>query len=173
VIFSLFQLYHSRRLSSVHEEVADIIKATCAGTAVLLVGAFIFNIRLVTPVFLLFFWASTTLGAMVSRLVLRTMLRQVRSRGRNLRNVIIVGTNNRALAFAKQIESRPDLGYLLKGFVDDAAMSKAIGTAHLDGETTQTGTDASESLSTFQSRLGSDHANILILKRYHPKKRRF
>ena len=128
IIFSFFELYHSRRLSSVHEEVADIIKATCAGAVVLLVGAFVFNIKLLTPVFLLFFWASTTLGAMVSRLVLRVLLRQLRSRGRNLRNVIIVGTNNRALAFAKKIESKPDLGYLLRGFVDDAVMSEEIGT---------------------------------------------
>ena len=60
--------------------------------------------------------------------MLRSLLRQIRSRGRNLRNVIIVGTNNRALAFAKRIESRPDLGYLLKGFVDDVVMSKEIGT---------------------------------------------
>ena len=128
MIFSFFELYHSRRLSSVHEEVTDIIKATCAGVVLLLVGAFIFNIKLVTPVFLLFFWASTTLSAIVSRLVLRSLLRQLRNRGRNLRNVIIVGTNGRALAFAKRIESRPDLGYLLKGFVDDAIMSKEIGT---------------------------------------------
>jgi FlaA1/EpsC-like NDP-sugar epimerase len=128
MILSFFELYHSRRLASVHQEVVDITKATCAGAVVLLVGAFIFNIRLVTPVFLLFFWASTTLGAIVSRLVLRSLLRQIRTRGRNLRNVIIVGTNNRALAFAKQIESRPDLGYLLKGFVDDAVMSKEIDT---------------------------------------------
>ena len=60
--------------------------------------------------------------------MLRSLLRQLRSRGRNLRNVIIVGTNNRALAFAKKIESKPDLGYLFKGFVDDAVMSEEIGT---------------------------------------------
>jgi FlaA1/EpsC-like NDP-sugar epimerase len=65
---------------------------------------------------------------MVSRLVLRSLLRQLRSRGRNLRNVIIVGTNNRALAFAKKIESKPDLGYLLRGFVDDVVMNEEIGT---------------------------------------------
>ena len=43
MIFSFFELYHSRRLSSVHEEVADIIKATCAGAVVLLVGCIHFQ----------------------------------------------------------------------------------------------------------------------------------
>ncbi len=128
VVFSLFGLYHSRRLSSIREEVADVIKATAAGAAVLFVGVSVFHIQLFTPVFLAFFWASTTLGTVVSRVTLRSMLRQLRSRGRNLRNVIIVGTNSRALAFAKKIESKPDLGYVLKGFVDDEVRSREIGT---------------------------------------------
>jgi exopolysaccharide biosynthesis polyprenyl glycosylphosphotransferase len=128
MIFSFFKLYQSRRLSSVHEEVADIIKATAAGAAVLLLGALVFNIRLVTPTFLASFWASTTSCLMLSRLALRFLLRQIRSRGRNLRNVIIAGTNSRALAFAKKIESSTDLGYMLKGFVDDEVKNKEIGT---------------------------------------------
>ena len=57
IIFSLFELYHSKRLSSAHREAIDVAKATTAGAAVLLVGALVFNIRLVTPVFLVFFWA--------------------------------------------------------------------------------------------------------------------
>ena len=126
--FSFFKLYHSRRLSSVYEEIADIVKATTVGTATLFLNASIFDIMVVTPAFLLFFWTSTTLGTMVSRVAPRSMLGQLRSRGRNLRNVIIVGTNNRALAFAKEIESKPDLGLLLKGFIDDEVRSAEIGT---------------------------------------------
>ena len=126
-IFSYFELYHSRRLSSIHEEVSDVSKATAAGAAVLLAGSFIFHIRLVTPLFGLFFWSSTTLGVVVSRIVLRYILRKVRSRGRNLRNLIIVGTNSRALAFARKVELRRDMGYKLEGFVDDTVMTEEIG----------------------------------------------
>ena len=81
VIFSLFELDHSRRLSSVHDEIVDVAKATCAATVILLAGAFICNIRLVTLAFLAFFWASAATSTMVSRLTLRYLLRHVRSRG--------------------------------------------------------------------------------------------
>ena len=128
MIFSFFKLYHSRRLSSVHEEVSDIIKATTTGTAILFFDASIFNIMVITPAFLLFFWMSTTLSTTVGRLVLRSLLGQIRSRGHNLRNVIIIGTNSRAVAFAKEIESKPDLGLLVKGFIDDEVRSAEIAT---------------------------------------------
>ncbi len=127
-IFSFFGLYHSHRLSSVHQETIDITRATFAGSVLLLVGSFVFNVRLATPDFLAFFWASTTLGAIISRMAIRSAVTQLRRRGRNLRNMLIVGANNRALAYAKKIESRPELGYVLKGFVDDTAVSNEIGT---------------------------------------------
>ena len=51
--------------------------------------------------------------------MLRNFLSSVRRRGRNLRNLLIVGTNARAFAFARQIEARPELGYQLMGFADN------------------------------------------------------
>ena len=39
--------------------------------------------------------------------------------GRNLRNLLIVGTNPRAVRFARKIEAKPELGYRIIGFVDD------------------------------------------------------
>jgi exopolysaccharide biosynthesis polyprenyl glycosylphosphotransferase len=38
--------------------------------------------------------------------------------GRNLKNLVIVGTGKRALKYAKDILTKPKLGYLLTGFVD-------------------------------------------------------
>jgi exopolysaccharide biosynthesis polyprenyl glycosylphosphotransferase len=118
ITFSLFQVYHSHRLSSIYQEARDITKATSAGTAILLIGAYLFNIQLVTTSFILFFWAAATASTIISRLLLRSILRQLRIHGRNLRNVIIVGTNSRALGYAKTLQSRPDLGFMVKGFVD-------------------------------------------------------
>jgi exopolysaccharide biosynthesis polyprenyl glycosylphosphotransferase len=124
ITFSLFQLYRSHRLSSIYQEALDITKATFAGTAILLVGAYLFNIRLVTTGFIVFFWGVATTSTIISRLLLRTILRQLRLHGRNLRNVIIVGANSRALGYAKILQSRPDLGYTVKGFVDNEDRSE-------------------------------------------------
>ena len=50
---------------------------------------------------------------------MREFLALVRRRGRNLRRVLIVGTNQRAEEFARTIEERPELGYQLIGFADE------------------------------------------------------
>jgi exopolysaccharide biosynthesis polyprenyl glycosylphosphotransferase len=50
---------------------------------------------------------------------MREFLAWVRMHGRNLRNVLIVGTNARAKEFARTIDGRPELGYQLIGFADE------------------------------------------------------
>jgi exopolysaccharide biosynthesis polyprenyl glycosylphosphotransferase len=118
LIFSLSGLYVSRRLSNRRGEVVDVIKATSLGTFVILLGAIPFHIKLVTAVFLAVFWMVSTCTIVVGRLLLRVILAAVRKRGRNLRNIVIVGTNGRALAFARRLISLPELGYRIAGFVD-------------------------------------------------------
>jgi exopolysaccharide biosynthesis polyprenyl glycosylphosphotransferase len=116
--FSLSGLYVSRRLSNRRGEVVDVIKATSLGTFVILLGAIVFHIKLVTAVFLAVFWLVSTCMTVVSRLLLRIILAGVRKRGRNLREMVIVGTNGRALEFARRLRSLPELGYRIAGFVD-------------------------------------------------------
>jgi exopolysaccharide biosynthesis polyprenyl glycosylphosphotransferase len=50
---------------------------------------------------------------------MRKFLRWMRTHGRNSRQVLIVGTNPRAVEFAHAIEGKPELGYHLIGFVDE------------------------------------------------------
>jgi exopolysaccharide biosynthesis polyprenyl glycosylphosphotransferase len=53
------------------------------------------------------------------RLSIRLALRHMRRKGRNVRHLLIVGTNARAVQLARRIESLPELGYSIMGFVDD------------------------------------------------------
>jgi exopolysaccharide biosynthesis polyprenyl glycosylphosphotransferase len=118
LIFTLSGLYVSRRLSNRRGEIVDVIKATSLGTFVILLGAIVFHITLVTAVFLALFWLVSTCTTVISRLLLRVSLAAVRKRGRNLRDIVIVGTNSRALEFARRLSSLPELGYRIAGFVD-------------------------------------------------------
>jgi exopolysaccharide biosynthesis polyprenyl glycosylphosphotransferase len=117
--FSSVGLYHSRRFSTKGSEIADILKATALGSLALgLAGKTLglFQSSLFIP--MVFFAASS--GLMISsRLILRAVLAKLRLRGRNLRFLLVVGTNERAIRFARNIEARPDLGYRIIGFVDD------------------------------------------------------
>jgi exopolysaccharide biosynthesis polyprenyl glycosylphosphotransferase len=117
-IFSAFELYASRRLSVKRQEVYDVIKATTLGTVVIFAAAKILHISLATLPSLVIFWLLVTGTTVVSRILLRFVLAYIRRHGRNLRDVLIVGTNERALEFAAKAQRRPDLGYRIIGFVD-------------------------------------------------------
>lgn len=65
------------------------------------------------------FWAFAVGGMVVSRICARLVTRYLRSRGRNLRNLLIVGSNSRAVALANSLLADKNFGYELIGFVDD------------------------------------------------------
>ena len=117
-LFSVFGLYASRRLSSHATEIADIAKATLLGTFCLWGASLLFHIRMASPLFLWVFLAFSSLMLICSRLMLRALLARARVQGRNLRHMLIVGTNARAVEFADKIQARPELGYRVIGFAD-------------------------------------------------------
>ncbi len=117
-IFSMFGLYSSRRFSPIKKEIKDIVKASSLGTFAIYILSLSFHMIMVTPVFLISFWAGSNVMTILTRLVMRYALKWIRYLGRNLRYLLIVGTNSRSLKFARKIESRPELGYVISGFVD-------------------------------------------------------
>ncbi|HVO81122.1 MAG TPA: sugar transferase [Terriglobales bacterium] len=119
VIFSAVGLYESKRLSSRRRyEMIDLFKATTLGTAFLAVMALIFQIALVNSNFVIVFWVACVVPGLASRLLLRYVLARLRTHHRNLRCMLVVGTNPRAVAFARRVESKPELGYRIVGFAD-------------------------------------------------------
>ena len=64
------------------------------------------------------FWLWSTAILLGSRLFIYNLLGKIRKRGRNLRHMLILGTNTRAREFASRIRSKPELGYRVVGFVD-------------------------------------------------------
>jgi exopolysaccharide biosynthesis polyprenyl glycosylphosphotransferase len=118
-VFSWLGLYRSRRLSSRGSEALDVVKATLVGSIALFNAAILFDIGLVAPRFLVLFWGIVTVATVSERQLLRSVLQQVRVRGRNLRNVLIAGTNERARGFARKLQEIPSPGYRILGYVDD------------------------------------------------------
>jgi exopolysaccharide biosynthesis polyprenyl glycosylphosphotransferase len=119
LIFASCGLYESRRLHSQQSDVLDALKATSFCTLFMGAATIVFHIRMVDVAFLTVFWGASSAVVISSRLVLRYFLHHVRRQGYNLRQILIIGTNPRAVEFAKKVESRPELGYRLIGFADE------------------------------------------------------
>jgi len=119
LIFATLGMYGSKRLTSRRAEAFDTIKATSLSALVLGLASVVLRFRVVTPGFVLIFWGVSTCLAVSLRLAIRTYLRSLRVRGHNLRNMLIVGSNRRAIEFAKTVQSKPELGCRIIGFADN------------------------------------------------------
>ncbi len=112
-------LYASKRLCTRSEEIYDIAKAVSLGTCALFAIALLFDTGMNSAVFLGLFWAASCALMIFSRLVLKLVLKRLRISGRNLRYVLLVGANLRALRLAGMLETSAGLGYRILGFADD------------------------------------------------------
>lgn len=119
LVFAVMGLYSSKRHASRKVEAFDVVKATTICALILASFAFVIGFRMVDAEFIGIFWAASTLTISAFRLAVRTLLRRIRARGGNSRNLLIVGTNSRALQFARSIPHHPEWGSQVTGFADD------------------------------------------------------
>lgn len=121
-IFGYFGLYRQRYMSFMKfrtYEFVDLVKATSFGTLLIIGATFLAGVDQVGAEAIIIFWVTITIGTFLVRELLISILRQMRLHGRNLRHLLIVGTNKRAQEFADKISRSKELGYSLKGFVDE------------------------------------------------------
>ncbi len=119
IIFETCGLYRSRRISPLLGLWWDVLKATTMGTLVLPAMAMILDLEAVNRTFIATFFTTAFLSTGLARTWIRFALGEARRQGRNLRNLVIVGCGPRGARVGNDIRQRPDLGYLLLGYVDD------------------------------------------------------
>jgi exopolysaccharide biosynthesis polyprenyl glycosylphosphotransferase len=119
ISFLSFGLYNSRRLSGRSNDARDTAKACSVGVLIIGSIAVTANVRMISARFLVAFWVISITASILHRVVLRSTLARIRVHGRNLRNLLIVGTSDRAIQFASSLQESPELGYRILGFVDD------------------------------------------------------
>ncbi len=119
ILFSVVGLYGSKRLTSRWDEMWDIARASTLGTGVIAAFGLLFRIWVVNRTFLLLFWVLSTVLVIASRTIIRGSLAYLRRHGKNMRNMLVIGTNPRALELVDRIQHKPELGYRILGFADE------------------------------------------------------
>ena len=127
LIFQFFDLYGTRRFGSRLQECLDVVKAVSLGACVLTGLMSVFNVHISSGLFVFPFWVSNTVLTIAARMTMRFTLILTRNRGRNLRHMVVIGTNQRVKDFATKIRERKDLGYNLLGFVDNENIENSSG----------------------------------------------
>ena len=121
LIFGSQGLYRSRRIGLIRVEGWEVTKAVVLGTLFLAAFALLFRMSAIGRTFLVTFFAVVLPATVLMRSGLRFVLGGIRQKGRNLRNAVIVGCGPRGARIGRELRNRPDLGYLLLGYIDDIA----------------------------------------------------
>ena len=119
IFFVCLQFYGSYRFRSIYKEAFNLLVAN--GLGILALGSFLYLVKWgdFARLQLAFLFAFSMLLLLAKRVVLRAMLRYVRTHGHNTRSVLVVGSGELARRYHDEIVSRPWLGYNYLGYVAD------------------------------------------------------
>lgn len=114
-------IYGSARMRKLSWEALRIAQAI--GLAVLMIGALTFFYRAysLSRGAMAYFIVLSVLGLSSFRACLRLFLRYLRTKGMNLRFILIVGASPSGKELARNIERHAHLGLVVRGFLDDEA----------------------------------------------------
>lgn len=118
-IFLTFDLYKLKLHFGLWGEAKSLIKATLTATAILGMVSFLFQIEIVTVLFLAVFWAVSCSLLILNRWVIRSLLNKIRMAKGDFYNLLIIGTNERARHFSEKNDRLKQYGFRIIGFVDE------------------------------------------------------
>lgn len=124
LIYNYFQLYESYRTKRLMLEISRVIKANMLGIILIVVLSFLFKEVNISRLVILIFGIFNTFLMMLSRILIRKTLRIMRSKGYNIKRMLIVGYNDLAIQFVKKITANKNLGYEVVGFLSDKLASE-------------------------------------------------
>jgi exopolysaccharide biosynthesis polyprenyl glycosylphosphotransferase len=111
--------YSNRRITGFVDESIIVLKATILMGAAMLVMAFLTRPFYFSRQVLITVIPFALILLVIQRLVARLINRYLWKRGINTRKLLIIGATNSARRVMDKIVERPDLGYILVGYVDD------------------------------------------------------
>lgn len=119
VLYGMCNLYSSKRISGRMHEFYNIIKANTIGLVIF--GAVLFSVKqLHFSRFMIFgfYILNITLNTLVRNLI-RYVLHFFRSRGYNVKYILLVGYSRAAEQYIDRIGANPQWGYVVRGILDD------------------------------------------------------
>jgi len=141
----LDKLYISWRGLSIYKELKKTISHWFVSAAILFLSVNFLAPQYLNPEGLQFYWfVSVLVSLCVYRVVLRLILRALRSQGINTRSVVIAGAGTLGQQLANNIIANSSFGLVFGGYYDDAAPKEKLVAAQTIGNLEQLVADCKE-----------------------------
>jgi Undecaprenyl-phosphate glucose phosphotransferase len=134
VVSKAFGLYRPKRISSRISEVFDITKACIVSVLILISLTFFVRQYEFSRLMFIYFTIIDIVLLSFSRAIFREILRFLRRRGYNQRFALIVGSGVSASGIIERIDSSPELGIKIEGYIsadDDSRRDKLSGVSNI------------------------------------------
>lgn len=119
LIYAFFGLYTPKRYQRGSKELVNLLKANLLGLGI---SAFIITVFQIQnfprSLYLLFYMFNFVFG-LISRYVIRKVLKDSRKKGRNIKHTVFVGFSTSAAAYIDRIKANPHWGLKVHGIFDD------------------------------------------------------
>jgi exopolysaccharide biosynthesis polyprenyl glycosylphosphotransferase len=135
LIFNSRKMYGARRNAALTDELFSIVKLITLGMLVVMSAAFFYRAFSYSRVVFGLLWLSSIFIIFVGRIFLVKIEKTIYALGRELRNAVIIGSNETAQRIFSQISNHSLLGYRFLGyFADSPAMGLPLSGAQYLGK---------------------------------------
>lgn len=118
-LYSLCNLYSSKRISGRVHEIYNIVKANTIGLALIMMVLFVIKEQNFSRSMMFIFYGLNIVIDSLMRLVIRKVLRYFRNKGYNVKYILLVGYSRAAEQYIDRITANPQWGYVVRGILDD------------------------------------------------------
>jgi len=119
IVFAIFGLYDFKNLFSGTREYALVFNAGTLGIMLVILFSFFETSLVIARAWVVLSWVFVILGVCFGRFVFRRIIHHMRTSGRFMTRVLVIGINEEGQAIAQQLHSNPKAGIQIVGFADD------------------------------------------------------
>lgn len=119
ILFYMNKMYTPKRTQRIETVITQIFGANVMGAIAFLVCIALFKIKDFSRGLIGIFFVINVILIILERLLVRSALRHFRSRGYNVKHVLLVGYSRAAEEYINRIIANPQWGYVIRGILDD------------------------------------------------------
>ncbi len=129
--FSHNNLYTSQRYFSWYREVFSVVKSHFQSISTVIVLLYLLNPSRLSRIMLIIYTLMVVIFSLASRLIIKSILFNRRRKGKNLKHIVLIGSNEPILEYAEKIIETPELGLRITGWFDSGGKSTLLGITEL------------------------------------------
>lgn len=124
-------LYRSLRFSSRYREIFSVLRGNTSANIGFIILLYFFNDEKLSRLTLLIYFLLSSSLLIITRIIVRNILRTLRAKGKNLRHILLVGNSPLLLDYVHMARTYKDSGIRFIGWIDSHGKCEEVGVKEI------------------------------------------